>query len=560
MGLIPTIRTASRLAFLVPIVFCAPEISPASAAEREPLPIERLLEQARRQSRPAEEVWILGDHRETPGHPEIELESGEPQARGTTTDWTPYSGTFGIPEAAHLLHRTVIGPQWSEFEAAAANGLSGTVNALLAPRFPPPPPGSWVNEPLPDLRDWNQQMIDSLLTVYREREEELRLWWPEVMIDQQTSVIESMVLFWHDHFATGAEKVVLPQSMYRQNDLFRDHALGNVRELTRAVAYDPAMLLWLDGQYNQVGNVNENFARELLELFTLGVDQYSQEDVVSAARAFTGYYTPDGITSVFYPPWHDHGFKMFLGQGGNFDGDDIIDIIFEQEETARFFCRKLYQWFVDEYPDEALVEELAQTLRNNDYAVAPVLRQIFLSEHFFDSEYRGAIIKDGVDHYAGEIRALGMAPMVDLSDPADNQAIFVRFSMNVSGQVLFEPPNVAGWPGYRTWVNSYTLPWRKTLDVGLIDGIVIGFPITMQANVKALVLQFQDPNDPYQVISDTSTLFFGFQPTELVANRMLDELLQGAEPWEWNINDPSATQQLRGLFRLAMRLPDFQLK
>jgi uncharacterized protein (DUF1800 family) len=260
------------------------------------------------------------------------------------------------------------------------------------------------------------------------------------------------------------------------------------------------------------------------------------------------------------PEWHDTGLKIFLGEWGPFDGDDIIDILFTQEETARFLCRKLYRWFVDEHPDEALVEELAQTLRDNDYEVEPVVRRILLSEHFFDPEFPGSVISDGVDHYCGMARSLGMAPMVDLSDPLSNQATFVRASMYYYGQVLFEPPNVAGWPGYRSWVNSYTLPWRKVLDVGLIDAMVFGYPIHMQANVKALVLQFRDPNDPYLVIEDLATLFFGFQPTELVANRMLEELLQGAEPWEWHINDPDAVAQLRGLFRLTMRLPDFQLK
>ncbi|MCA9728436.1 MAG: DUF1800 domain-containing protein [Candidatus Eisenbacteria bacterium] len=566
MGSVPKSGLTSLLAppalalFLVGMSMLAPSRSACAAEPGEEISeLRRVLERAEESLPPAEAT--LGTHRETKpafrGEPSTTRSTG---SRGTTTDWTPYAGAFGHEEAAHLLHRAVIGPKWSEVETAATTGLSGTVDLLLAPRFPPSSPGAWATEPVPDTRGWPQAQIDSLIALYRERGDLLRLWWSEVMVDQQTSVTESMVLFWHDHFATGIDKVLFPQSMYIQNDLFRDYATGSFRELTRNVAYDPAMLLWLDGQYNRAGNVNENWARELLELFTLGVDHYTQDDVVAAARAFTGYYTTDGVTSAFNPAWHDNGYKVFLGQGGFWDGDDIIDIIFQQDETARFVCRKLYKWYVDEYPDDVLLDGLAQTLRDNDYQIAPVLRQIFLSEHFFDIDYRGSVIKDGVDHYAGLIRMLGMGPMLDLSDPEDNQSVFVTYSMFVYDQILFQPPNVAGWPGYRTWVNSYTLPWRKTLDVGLIDGIVLGYPITMQANVKALAQQFQDPNDPYQVVSDTAALFFGFQPTELVANRMLDELLQGAEPWEWNINDPNATQQLRALFRLTMRLPDFQLK
>jgi hypothetical protein len=479
--------------------------------------------------------------------------------KNVTTDWTPYNGPFEMQEAAHLLHRTVFGTQWEELESAVQNGLSTELDMLLAPQPAPDPPGDWATEPFPDISDWDQEMIDSLVALYRDRGYILQLWWAETMLEQSTSITESMTLFWHDHFATGISKVVLPQSMYVQNDLFRQNALGNFRELVRQVVSDPAMLLWLDGQVNRVGNINENFARELLELFTLGLDQYTQEDIVEAARALTGWVTYDGITSTLVSEYHDHGYKIFLGQGGLFNSDNIVDIIFQQDETARFICRKLYRWFIDEFPDELLIEDLAQTLRDNDYETLPVLQRMLSSEHFFDVNFRGSLITDGMDKTSGVLRGLYIEDP-DLSSHETNPGIWVLFSMQTYGQMLFEPPNVAGWPGYRTWINSYTLPWRKRLDVGVIDGYIGSFDMQMQADVLGLANRLTDPNDPYALINDLALYFFGMPPTELVSQRMLDELLQGAEPWEWNINHPLAESRLRDLIKLIMRLPDYQLK
>jgi hypothetical protein len=480
--------------------------------------------------------------------------------RAATTNWNPYAGELGVPEAAHLLRRTVIGPQWEEIQTAAAAGLDAEMDTLLGPRSLPDAPGEWATEPVPDVSEWTQEMIDSLLVLYNERAYLLMLWWSEVMLDQETSITESMTLFWHDHFATGVSKVIIPQSMYVQNDLLRRNALGNFRELVRQVAYDPAMLLWLDGQVNRVGNINENWARELLELFTLGVDQYTQQDIVEAARAFTGWVTYDGITSVFVPGYHDYGYKVFMGQGGFFDGDDIINIIFMKDETARFICRKLYRWFIDEFPDEALIEDLAQTMRDSDYEILPVLERMLGSEHFFDTNFRGSVITDPMDRSVGSMRSLYVMDP-DWSNRDTNPSIWLLFGMQTNGLMLFEPPNVAGWPGYRTWINSYTLPWRKKLDVGLIDGhIDVYFDMEMQADVLALAGRLTDPNDPFLLIDELALYLFGLTPTELVRQRMIDELLQGAEPWEWNINHPAAEGRLRDVLKLMMRLPDYQLK
>jgi uncharacterized protein (DUF1800 family) len=336
--------------------------------------------------------------------------------------------------------------------------------------------------------------------------------------------------------------------MYVQNQLLREHALGNFKELVGEIYKDPAMLLWLNGQDNYVDHINENFARELLELFTLGLDQYEQDDIIAAARSFTGWFTLDGMTSVYYPEYHDGGIKIFLNHAGNWEGDDIVDFIFEEDETARFICRKLYRWFIDEYPDEALIEDLAATLRANNYEVAPVLERMFLSEHFFDMNYRGSIISDGVDKSIGLLRSLYMGNL-NLMDGWDDEvagpSAWTWFSMNTFGHLLLDPPNVAGWPGYRSWINATTLTSRKALDTSVIDGNYYGYDLEMQADAIAIALETTDPNDPYQLVDDLALSFFGLPPTEAVRQRMLDELLQGSEPWEWSIYNAGAEAQAR---------------
>lgn len=494
------------------------------------------------------------------------LDAGpSPGRRGTRSttlggsNWSRYMGPFGIPEAAHLLHRTTVGPRFDDIEAAAATGLRRQVSVLLRTRGLPPAPAAWVTEPVPDMTGWTQDRIDSLYSEYWNRRDPLRLWWADVVLDEPVALREQMVLFWHDHFATSIEKVAFPQSMYTQNQLLRRHALGNFKLLVKQIAVDPAMLIWLDGYDNRAGHLNENWGRELLELFTLGVGNYGQDDVVAAARAFTGWTTPDGLKGFYVPAWHDNGQKTFLGRTGNWNGNDIIEIVFQQPETARFLCRKLYRWFIDEYPDEALIEDLAQTLRQSNYEVTPVLRRMFESNRFMDARYRGALITDGVDRSLGSLRALHVTN-VDLSEPGTEQAKWVLFGMGTFGQVLFEPPNVGGWPGYHTWLNSNTLPWRKTLDAAVIDGQIWGYDLGMKADVLALALSLTNPHDPEQIVSDLALLLFGMPPTEAIRERMLDELLQGAMPWEWSIYDPLAEARLRDLLKLAVRLPDYQLK
>jgi hypothetical protein len=492
------------------------------------------------------------------GEPDAVVEPGF--ARGG--DWSPYAGVFDRPAATHLMRRAIVGARWSEISSAVGWGLNLTVAKLLTPRAAPPPPGAWVNEPFPDISGYSQEMIDELLQLYYERMEFLRAWWGDRFLEvpPQPTLRETMTHFWHDHFATQGSEVILPQSMYAQNALFRQHAFGNFRELVRGIYKDPAMLLYLNNQDNYVGHINENFARELLELFTMGLDQYTQEDIVEAARAFTGWVTLDGLTGVFIPGLHDDGQKTFLGQTGAWHGDDIVRIIFEQDATARFICTKLYRWFVDEHPDPALIDQLAAILRASDYEVAPVLSTIFKSAHFYDANFRGSLISDGIDRTYGVLRASYVDGLQLLGGYGSTPWAWTWWCQYYFSHLLLEPPNVAGWPGHRSWVNSTTLPWRKTLDSAVVDGDIFGLPLDMQIDVVALANEFTNPNDALLLVDEMALYYFGMPPTPLVRQRLVDELLQGSEPYDWSMFDPEAKSRLEGLLRLIMRLPDFQTK
>lgn len=540
------------------------QLAPSGMVVRRTVALRRFLDSARRRGE-VEEFDLAGRRAQLSQLPESPPSNAPPPRGGLRggSAWAPYAGPFGVDEAGLLLHRTMIGPRFDEIREASNLGLGRQVGALLKARKTlPARPASWAYEPFPDITNWSQERVDSLYKEYWDRRDPLRLWWAQVMLDDPVSVREAMTLFWHDHFATGISKVWLPQSMYVQNQLLRKHATGNFKTLVKEVARDPAMLIWLDGIDNRADYLNENWARELLELFTMGVGNYSQSDVVAAARAFTGWTTLDGLKGYYVPAWHDNGQKTFLGRTGNWNGDQVIDIIFQQPVTARFICRKLYRYFLDEYPDEAAVEELAAVLRANNYELRPVLQKMFLSARFMDPNYRGALIADPVDRTVGAMRSLYVDDIDLIYDHPEwhSEGQWLLWSMNQLGMVLFEPPNVGGWPGYRTWLNSITLPWRKELDVALVDGEIWGWDLSMQSDVLAMAEDFSNPNDAQMLVSDLSVHLFGMRPTDAVSQRLLDELLQGTEPWEWSLDYPEAESRLRGLVRLALRLPDYQLK
>ncbi len=282
----------------------------------------------------------------------------------------------------------------------------------------------------------------------------LGLWWANRMVTTRRPLEEKLTLFWHGHFATGEYKVRDYRMMLRQNEMFRARASGTFRELLVGILKDPAMLVYLDNGENVRKHPNENFGRELLELFTMGVGHYTERDVREAARAFTGW-SNDVLAFKFNADLHDDGEKMFLGRTGNFNGEDIIGIILEQPVTAEFIAAKVYRHFVrEEIPDE-VKKDLGRTFRESGYQMKPLLRRIFLSKDFYSPPSHATQIKSPVHLVVSTYRKMGLSEVPTIPD-------FGRMTSGL-GQSLFGPPNVAGWAGGRTWITPATLLQRGNL-------------------------------------------------------------------------------------------------
>ena len=282
----------------------------------------------------------------------------------------------------------------------------------------------------------------------------LATWWGERMLLTRRPLEEKLTLFWHGHFATGNVKVRDTRMMLRQNELLRAHASGRFEELLLGILTDPAMLVYLDNGENVKGHPNENFGRELLELFSLGVGNYTEQDIREGSRAFTGW-TNDVLEFEFDAEQHDFGEKTFLGQTGPFDGADIIRIILEQPAAADYLSAKLYRYFVRDDLDAATGSKLAATFRGADYALKPLLKQIFLSRDFYSPDSYATMIKSPVHLIVSTYRKLGLKELATIPD-------FNRLTAGL-GQTLFNPPNVAGWAGGRTWITPATLLQRGNL-------------------------------------------------------------------------------------------------
>jgi hypothetical protein len=294
----------------------------------------------------------------------------------------------------------------------------------------------------------------------------LGLWWANRMLGTKRPLEEKLTLFWHGHFATGQNKVRDYRMMLRQNELFRAQASGRFRDLLVGILKDPAMLVYLDNGENIKSHPNENFGRELLELFTMGVGNYSERDVREAARAFTGW-TNDILEFKLDAAQHDGGAKTFLGKTGPLNGEDIVDVILAQPVTAEFMTAKLYRFLVRVDLAPAVKTELARTYREGGYDVKPLLKRIFLSRDFYSPASVGTQIKSPVHLFVSTYRKMGLREIPTIPD-------FGRMTAAL-GQSLFEPPNVAGWAGGRTWITPSTLLNRGNLMRGVLFPDVAGF-------------------------------------------------------------------------------------
>ncbi len=391
---------------------------------------------------------------------------------------------FGHEEAAHLLERAGFGGAPEQIEELVALGLEGAVASLVdyeqvddsdLPEFDesgiwdegmdpfPPSRAAAVRigrrdgralgvDLLPDGASRPlQPVVDKFFYGLRSNAAETRrlgLWWGDRMVRTPRPLEEKMTLFWHDHFATSEVKVRDVRKMHLQNLTLREHATGDFRRLLLAVMRDPAMLVYLDNRENVKDHPNENFGRELLELFTMGVGNYTEQDIREASRAFTGW-TNDVLDFRFDAELHDDGPKRFLGREGNFGGEDVLDIILEQPATAEFVGGKVYRYLVREDPAPEVQAQLGRRLRESGYEMKALLRTILMSRDFYSPPSVATQIKSPVQLVVSTLRKLGVetAPTVP-----DMNGLTGRL-----GQQLLYPPNVAGWAGGRTWITPATL-------------------------------------------------------------------------------------------------------
>nr|WP_279343632.1 DUF1800 domain-containing protein [Variovorax terrae] len=375
-------------------------------------------------------------------------------------------------EARHLLVRTGFAPTQAEVDRIAGQDAQRVVADLVAraqaarPLYPPP---DFVSEPPPIPNTLLKSKEEQLAMRQQQLREslELKTWWMREMIETPTPLAERMVLFWHNHFATSQQKVFRSQAMWHQHQVLRAEALGNFRRLLHGVAKDPAMLVYLDGANSRKEAPNENFAREVMELFTLGEASqgggYSEQDIKEAARAFTGWSIEYADFSYrFRPALHDNGNKTVLGQSGNFDGDAVLDVMLEQPAAARFITAKLWKEFVSPVPEAREVERIAQDFRASGYDIATAVRELLLSPAFWAPANRGSLIKSPVDLVVGTVRQFGFSYTDTMP--------FVLKSAQL-GQNLLVPPNVKGWPGYTEWINTATLLERKRFTEQLFRAV-----------------------------------------------------------------------------------------
>jgi uncharacterized protein (DUF1800 family) len=402
---------------------------------------------------------------------------------------------FGYDQARHLLWRAGFGGDERQIRYLADLGPEKAVDLLLHYRTedqPWPRENEFDKDIMRPLSPAEREMLrraqraqdeETVARFRMERQQreqqdrrqmaEIQKWWLARMIETANPLEEKMTLFWHGLLATNYRTIENSYHMFLQNQLFRRHATGSYADLLHGLIRDPAMLAYLDNNDSRRGRPNENLARELMELFSLGIGNYTEQDIKEGARALTGYTFEDDAF-VFRRDNHDSGAKTILGRRGNWDGDDFVKIILDQPACARYITRRLYHYFVADVPTEerggeaslepaqrAVLRGLAQTFAGADYQLKPVLRRLFLSEHFYERRFMRDQIKSPVQLVVGACRSLN-TPVRDLSVLND--------ALDLMGQRLFFPPSVKGWEGGRAWINTSTFFVRQNIMAFLISG------------------------------------------------------------------------------------------
>lgn len=391
------------------------------------------------------------------------------------------SDPFDRVKAAHLMNRAGFGGTEEEIARVLKLGPQDAVDWLLD--FPDAPAEEEDDGDSPDLSsvqgspttfaEYRRQLMGKSPEERKELQAQFQqanhdamqattTWWLQRMAFGKYPLQEKLTFFWHGHFTTSAKDERAAMLMWRQNELLRRYAAANFEPFVRAISRDPAMLDYLNNNENRKAHPNENYARELMELFTLGIGNYTETDIKQSARAFTGW-GHDGLEFVYRRGQHDDGIKTFFGQSGNFDGDDIISLILHNPACPKFISGEMFKFLAYDDYDDSLGTALSEVLWTNKYSLRPLIRTILTSKAFYSPQAIGGQIKSPIQLVIGTVRMLGlkMPPT-----PA------LQSAMNQMGQVPFMPPNVRGWPGGRMWINTSTLFIRYNTGVWLAGGDV----------------------------------------------------------------------------------------
>ena len=538
-----------------------------------------------------------------------------------------YPATLTAKAAEHLLRRTMFGATRADIATLTGKTIDQALDILLQSQATPAPPvnpatgQTWVNDTTRD------NMNDGQYNNY------MKAWWLGLMATQPISITEKMTLFWHNHFVSSYSAVNDTRYMYKQNALLRSRALGNFKTLVREISIDPAMLRYLNGNRNVAGSPQENYARELQELFTIGkgpeiaagnYTTYTEQDVRTAARVLTGWTdTATTVTSSFNVRQHDTTDKQFSANyqntvikgrntatAGLDELNDLLDMIFRQNATSEYICRKLYRFFVnfDCTPaiEQQVIVPLGKTLRDNNFEIKPVLRQLLGSTHFFDTNIVGAMIKTPLDLVIGMVRQMQLSiPSISLKNGGYYYSFFGQLATLASTLQMnvFELPNVAGWPAYyqeplfyQIWVNSATMPPRGELGntvTGNNPAIPVqrmtpnnipigGWVLSNRLDTETIrvtfdsvkfVEQFPKPTDPQSVVENMAQSFFAIDLTSAQIDELMNnKLLGGLSPTEWGNawseyqRAPLATdkknpleQRLDALLAYMMQIAEYQI-
>jgi uncharacterized protein (DUF1800 family) len=435
-------------------------------------------------------------------------------------------------QVAHLLRRAGFGSTEAELDQYTALGFAGAVNQLLNPEKVDDSATDALLAPLTaDLGD-------------PKKIEAAKFWWFNRMLYTRRPLEEKLALFWHNHFATANSKVGNAGLMLQQIQLFRDNGFGNFETLLQKVTRDPAMLIWLDNRLNRKGAPNENYAREVQELFTVGIGNYTEQDIHEAARAFTGHTLDKNLVYTFNAKQHDAGTKTFQGQTGAFDADDILAILVRNPATARFVSTRLFSYFAYDNPDPATIDRLATTFTSSNFDIRSVLRDILTGPEFLSAQAFHGQIKQPADLVVGSLKSL------DVQNVGPDATQVLRRM----GQDLLNPPDVSGWKGGAAWINGTTLferfNWANRLAMGR-DATKPNF-----ADVAGRV-QARNVTTPDGLVDYYLGLLVDGDVTPEARQALID-YLNASGPL--SLTDPAALDlKARGLVHLALAAPTYQL-